>query len=387
MAESANRSAEIIVVSPESPWPTVHGGRLRTARVAEHLSERFRVTVVCPYDPDAGQPPHGIGLVQVNAAPHTALTGRLSARPRLGLVFGQPLIDTVRRQITHRQTVVLWAHTYMAAVGMAAIGDLAFHIIDVPNIERDRFRSIAGTRQPHLRIPLSLEALKADHWEPHVVTSADAVVALTVDDAHRLRQDEARVLLAPNGFEKRPYSPSPRHSGPILFVANWAYEPNRRSLEDFLRSVWPRVILSLDTASLRIIGTGGQALIDESGAPNVEALGFVEDLGPHYRSSRLVLAPARSGGGSQLKVSEALSHGRIVVGSPHLNSRGGGSSTSEFVVGVDDMAHQIVSLLRNWEDRHRRELAAVDYTSERGWAQTLHPISEVVSSLTGRATS
>jgi glycosyltransferase involved in cell wall biosynthesis len=147
------------------------------------------------------------------------------------------------------------------------------------------------------------------------------------------------------------------------------------------------VILSLDTASLRIIGTGGRALIDESGAPNVEALGFVEDLGPHYRSSRLVLAPARSGGGSQLKVSEALSHGRVVVGSPHLNSRGGGSSTSEFVVGVDDMAHQIVSLLRNWEDRHRRERAAVHFTSQRGWEQTLHPISEVVSSLTARATS
>jgi glycosyltransferase involved in cell wall biosynthesis len=96
-----------------------------------------------------------------------------------------------------------------------------------------------------------------------------------------------------------------------IFVASFYYEPNRRGLRFLLEEVFPRVWAQLPTARLTLAGTGldGPASAD----PRVETLGFVADLTPLYASARCALVPLLQGGGTPLKLIEALAHGLPVV--------------------------------------------------------------------------
>ncbi len=99
-----------------------------------------------------------------------------------------------------------------------------------------------------------------------------------------------------------------------LFVATFTYEPNRAGLRWLLDEVFPKVWADLPDARLTLIGRGldDQPIED----PRVRALGFVEDLRPHYAGARCAVVPLLQGGGTPLKLVEALAHGLPVVATP-----------------------------------------------------------------------
>lgn len=110
-----------------------------------------------------------------------------------------------------------------------------------------------------------------------------------------------------------PVSPSPQALRAI-FVASFAYEPNRNGVRFLLEEVFPRVWAELPGARLTLVGYGFQR--PPSRDPRVEALGFVEDLRPVYASASCAVVPLLQGGGSPLKFIEALAYGLPVIATP-----------------------------------------------------------------------
>ncbi len=99
-----------------------------------------------------------------------------------------------------------------------------------------------------------------------------------------------------------------------IFVANFAYTPNRNALEFLLGQVLPRVWEQLPDAQLLLAGAGLEH--PPSSDPRVRALGFVEDLVGTYAGARCAVVPLLQGGGSPLKLVEALAYGLPVVATP-----------------------------------------------------------------------
>src|SRR5687767_12086878 len=85
---------KVLIVSVEPPWPSQHGGRIRTARIAEALSRRMDVLVAFPnHGRMAADSP-----VPVKALPWaapSALRTRASLRPHLGGHFLRPITDAL----------------------------------------------------------------------------------------------------------------------------------------------------------------------------------------------------------------------------------------------------------------------------------------------------
>src|SRR5205085_5990423 len=100
-------------------------------------------------------------------------------------------------------------------------------------------------------------------------------------------------------------------------VASAGYGPNVEGLRWLVADVWPLVTAALPSARLEIAGLGTDSLRDELSSDGVRVVGTVDDVGAFYDGCAVVAAPVRRGGGSQLKVVEALGRGRVVVATSH----------------------------------------------------------------------
>ncbi len=100
----------------------------------------------------------------------------------------------------------------------------------------------------------------------------------------------------------------------LVFVANFAYGPNRSALRFLLEQVMPRVWSALPSTRLTLVGGGlAQPPNDDE---RICAAGFVEDLGKLYAAADCAVVPLLQGGGSPLKLLEALAFGVAVVATP-----------------------------------------------------------------------
>jgi glycosyltransferase involved in cell wall biosynthesis len=104
----------------------------------------------------------------------------------------------------------------------------------------------------------------------------------------------------------------------FLFVGSFAHGPNRSAAKFLVDKVWPRVAQYTKSGQLILAGRGSRAFIRALGSrnPRIQALGFVEDLGPIYRECRLFVAPLTEGGGIKIKILEAMARGIPVVTTP-----------------------------------------------------------------------
>ncbi len=302
--------ADVLVVAGEALWPDDHGGRIRTARLAEALGRRFDVWVAAPA---GAPPPSGLGFVEL---PVNDPVGRLrsvaSARPRLG----QAMLGHRRRAVLAESVcrlqpaAVLFAHSYLAATAP----DLPVpFVVDFADVEVRRLWSLAQRGSARNRAAITVEWAKAHWWEPRVARRAGLVLAVTAPDAELLASWGGAAMLVPHGVGFRPYRPSPAE-GPVTFVASFDYAPNRDAARFVLEEVWPRVRAEAPAARLRIVGRAAKAVVGCTACHDgVEVVSHPEQVERYYQEASVLLAPVRTGGGAQVKVAEALGRGRVIV--------------------------------------------------------------------------
>lgn len=100
----------------------------------------------------------------------------------------------------------------------------------------------------------------------------------------------------------------------VLFVGSLWYGPNAQAIDVFLQQAWPLVLAAHPAAQLVLVGAAPQPQLQRWAAhPGVSTPGFVDDLAAAYREATVVIAPQLSGGGSSIKVLEAMGHARPCV--------------------------------------------------------------------------
>lgn len=116
------------------------------------------------------------------------------------------------------------------------------------------------------------------------------------------------------------YAACPMHEQ-ILFVGSLWYGPNVQGVGWFLRQVWPGVRARFPKARFLLVGSASQETRRRwESIEGVEAPGFVDDLPAAYAQSMVAVVPVQSGGGSNIKVLEALRLGRPCVVSSFVAS-------------------------------------------------------------------
>lgn len=126
------------------------------------------------------------------------------------------------------------------------------------------------------------------------------------------------------------------HSGRALYVANFGYTPNRRSVEWLLRDVVPHLTgrdtqAHLDRVHLDVVGPQSERFTSDA----VTGHGYVDDLEPFYAAASIALCPVLEGSGTSVKVLEALAHERAVV-TTSVGARGLDVIDGEHLLVADD---------------------------------------------------
>lgn len=198
-------------------------------------------------------------------------------------------------------------------IAAAALAHLALRrpvIYNAHNLESGFRADVGGVSSRQEAALLSFErGLVARAAESWMVSEPDL-------DGARALCPQAKLRYVPNVVDVAAITPVPLYVGEprAVFVASFSYLPNRIGLRFLLEEVMPLVWQQLPDARLALVGGGLEQPPSED--PRVQALGFVADLRDAYASASCAVVPLLQGGGTPLKLIEALAYGLPVVATP-----------------------------------------------------------------------
>jgi glycosyltransferase involved in cell wall biosynthesis len=202
--------------------------------------------------------------------------------------------------------------------------------------------------------------------------------AIVVSEAERelLRRANPRlpVTVVENGVDTRALGPLPdsRREDTLLFVGTFTYPPNVDAARYFCRAVLPLVRREVPGARVVLVGHEPPPSVRAlAGTEGVVVTGSVPDVTPYYAEATACVAPLRAGGGTRLKILEAMALGRVVV-STTFGAEGLDVVDGEHVLLADTprrFADATVRLLRDAGLRRRlSENARARVVSQYDWS-------------------
>ena len=351
----------VLVVSPYSPYPALHGGAVRMLALLERLATATDVTLASYADTPAELDPRSATALRkicrevvVLERPGHSVGGALDPVKTRGF-WSQSMSDAIEYFLDREDyDVVQIEYTHMAhflpppARGLLRV--LVEH--DVSFVSIARSRSSAHRLAP--RLGIWLEWMRMLRYEIAAVERADLVLTMSEADRAVLGRfvDTRHVVTIPNGVDcaRFPFAPDSRDQGTMLFVGFFRHEPNVEAVQYFCREVLPLVRRDFVDVHFRVVGAYPPEVVRELGRdPAVEVTGRVEDIGAHYRANAVFVAPVLQGSGTRLKILEAMASGCPVV-STTIGAEGlGATDGAELLIGdtPETMARAIVGLLRD----------------------------------------
>ena len=197
-------------------------------------------------------------------------------------------------------------------------GSRAYSVVCFHNVHFVQTRRIAALEPSRLwRRVRSFNARWMASYEPRLVRRCSRAIAVSEADRDALLEvaPGARVDVIPNGVDTRVLRPLPVAGGPpvVVFVGSMGYLPCSDGARWFLQSVFPLLCRRGPGMECWIVGRDAPRSLTALASERVHITGTVDDVLPYYRRATVAIAPLRAGGGSRLKILEAMAIGRPVV--------------------------------------------------------------------------
>ena len=359
-------------------WPVNTGGRIRSFHMLRELSRRHHVSLLTTHAPS--EDPRALASAlpecEVVSVPW-ALAKRGSARFALALMGSwlSPLpvdlykarVPALRRELSRRvagdKVDLIVADFLLAApnVGYSASSPTVLFAHNVEHVIWQRMREVE--RRGWRRALLALESRKMRRYESRACARARLTIAVSDADRRLLAAaaPSARVSAVPTGVDVDYFAPDGAAEVPdrLVFTGSMDWYPNEDGIQHFIEAVLPRIRREVPRAALTVVGRNPSARLRAlAAAADVEVTGLVDDVRPHMVAAAVYVVPLRVGGGTRLKIFEALSMAKAVV-STTIGAEGLPLTPGRDFLSADEpaaFADAVVALLR--DPARRRAIGA-----------------------------
>jgi glycosyltransferase involved in cell wall biosynthesis len=299
------------------PLPDNNGGHQRSLAIARRLADLGDL-VLCGYDDGSadrgGLRDMGIDVRAVpwRVTPTRVARGVLAAHSvSAGRFWSAEMVKTVRGAADEKPLDLLQVE-YQQMVPLVLNVPAKQSVLDLHNVESSLVASYAGARRGIPAAFFRAEAAALRRMERRTIGSFDHVVVVSEKERDRLPRGARSVLVCPNGRE--PSTVLPEASDPtVAFVATMGWAPNVDAALWLAQDIWPTVVARVPQARLLLVGKDPAPAVLALANDTIEVTGTVDDVRPYLAQARVVVAPLRAGGGTRLKIMEALDFGRPLV--------------------------------------------------------------------------
>jgi polysaccharide biosynthesis protein PslH len=395
----------ILIVSPTLPYPPIWGSGIRVFELVRHLARNNDVTLLAHAGPDDEGKIEAMRAIcaEVHTVSLDRPPGATSRAAQLASLWS-PLPHHVLRLRSRELQAALnrllrcerfdLVQLESSPLAELRIDSDAPVVLDEHNIEYELLRRACETEPGlHRKAFNWLEYVK---FRRHEEASWGRVRALAVTSDREAaivngRLPGATVAVIPNGVDLDYFVPSEEAADPdsIVFTGLMSYRPNLDAVGFFAHQVLPKIRRARPKTRFTVVGWGSVEQIRAHVGPGVEVTGRVPDVRPYLRSAAVVTVPLRVGGGTRLKVLEALATARPVV-STALGCEGIDVHDGEHLLIRDDASSQAEAVLELMGEPRRADRLGLRgrrlVEQQYGWASSADKLEALFERLLeGRA--
>jgi glycosyltransferase involved in cell wall biosynthesis len=324
------------ILDEELPFPLSSGKRIRTFQLLSRLAQRHRLTFIAHQNADENEAK--LALRRLQDCGIRVLMVPRKVPSKSGLLFylrflaslRSPLPYSVQIHASHamrkqmirlQQTdrVDLWhaEWTPYAQLLHRAVTPWCVMAHNVESLIWQRYHQTETN--PLKRWLIAGQYRRWLHFERWCYSQAPRAIAVSPEDAELMKNEfqAERVSVVENGVDPTFFTPQPTSepTSNILFLGSLDWRPNQDGVQFFLEQVWPRVLAQESSSQFIVVGRKPPAWLRQLLAQTKQCQlhADVPDVRPYLNQAAMLVVPLRVGGGSRLKILEALSANVPVV--------------------------------------------------------------------------
>ena len=345
----------LLMLANVMPYPAHGGVHLRVLNLLQRVARRHEVTLGCHSWSDEEEAEVADRVAWLAQQGIRTVTGQARAANRKHLIpslrhlfAGQPpelaqyQSTALQALVTQGQFDVLQVEETMLTPYLAWLpaGSAAMTVLTLHNVHFVQEQRIAALEPRAVgRWWRTMNARLMHHYEPSMAARFDRVITVTESDRRlMLGLDPGLTIdVVPNGVDTLALQPlpPPPSARAIVFVGSLAYRPCTDAAVWLVEAILPILRQRIPELELWIVGKAPPPEVLALAGNGVHVTGHVAEVTPYYLRSAVAVVPLRAGGGSRLKILEAMALGRPVV-STTVGAEGIAARDGEEIVLADD---------------------------------------------------
>jgi sugar transferase (PEP-CTERM/EpsH1 system associated) len=391
----------IVWLKTELLHPIDKGGRIRTYHMLRQLCRDHRVTYLTLDDgtaaPDARDRAqeycHELVTVPFrteakrSAAFYRELLGNVfSALPYAIAKYRVPAFTQAIRDAARNADVVVCDFLFPSVNvpnGLATPVVLFQHNVEAQIWERHAAHAGNALKRTYMRE----QWRRMRRFEAQECARFDHVIAVSDEDAALLKRDYSLrdVSAVPTGVDTEYFAPSgnvERVDDELVFTGSMDWLPNEDAMQWFTADIWPLIRKRVPNVKLSIVGRTPSPAVQELAVKysGVAVTGSVPDVRPYLERGSVFIIPLRIGGGTRLKVFEAMAM-EIPVVSTRVGVEGLPLTEGAEYIAADEAQSFADAVVRLLQDRARAKAlahaAAARVRSEFGWGEVARRFAQI----------